>query len=284
MTTWRIEAQPGLSNAQYEQVERLQSECEAAGGLDLKLELTRTEASAADDTLMAYAGEQLVGYCGVDAGTDAEVCGMIHPDHRRRGIGTALLDRVLMLAARAHKDSALIICEDASSTAIDWLRRRGATLHQSEFRMVLNLDTAPSPGAVATRLTTVSSDTRAALVRLLVDAFAETPASVNERLERSQRSAGEETLIAYEGEKLIGTTRLLTTARRSMIYGFVVDRALRGQGHGRSMMQATLKLLQERRVEEVGLEVEPENVPAVRLYRSFGFRVVTTYRYMRLPV
>jgi ribosomal protein S18 acetylase RimI-like enzyme len=48
------------------------------------------------------------------------------------------------------------------------------------------------------------------------------------------------------------------------------------------MLDAALALLRSRGVAEVGLEVDPENTPAVRLYESFGFSPVTTYRYMRL--
>ena len=90
--------------------------------------------------------------------------------------------------------------------------------------------------------------------------------------------------MAYEGETLIGTTRLVTGPRRSMIYGFVIDSGLRGRGHGGSMMKAVLDRLRDRGVSEAGLEVEPQNTAAVRLYSSFGFRVITTYRYMRLAV
>jgi ribosomal protein S18 acetylase RimI-like enzyme len=50
------------------------------------------------------------------------------------------------------------------------------------------------------------------------------------------------------------------------------------------MLAAVMARLREEGVIEVGLEVDPENTPAVRLYERFGFRTVTTYRYMRLCV
>jgi ribosomal protein S18 acetylase RimI-like enzyme len=153
--------------------------CEALEGLDLKLELVPAHKRAPKNTFLAYSANQLVGYCGISDGHDAEVCGMVDPAHRRRHIAGGL---------------------------------------------------------------------------------------------------------AYEAGSLVGTTRLVSTARRTMIYGFVIDRALRGQGHGRSMMRAVLGWLRDRGITEVGLEVEPGNVAAVRLYAGFSFQAVTTYRYMRLPV
>ncbi len=67
-----------------------------------------------------------------------------------------------------------------------------------------------------------------------------------------------------------------------MIYGFVIDAERRGQRLGTRMLEAVLDLLRSRGVAEVGLEVDPENTPAVRLYTAFGFSRVTTYRYLRL--
>ena len=67
-----------------------------------------------------------------------------------------------------------------------------------------------------------------------------------------------------------------------MIYGFVIDKERRGQRLGTRMLEAVLTRLRAEGVAEVGLEVDPENTPAVRLYKAFGFETVTTYRYLRL--
>jgi ribosomal protein S18 acetylase RimI-like enzyme len=63
----------------------------------------------------------------------------------------------------------------------------------------------------------------------------------------------------------------------------VIDRNRRGRGLGTRMLHAALARLSAAGVTEVGLEVDPENAPAVRLYQAFGFETITTYRYMRLP-
>jgi ribosomal protein S18 acetylase RimI-like enzyme len=282
VTVWKIEARAGLTPSQYRDVVRLQGVCEAREGLDLKLELVPAHNRPSKDTFLAYSADELVGYCGISNGHDAEVCGMVDPAHRRRGIAGGLLEGALAAVASSDKESALVICEDASPAALGWMRRRGATLDQSEMRMVLRLSSAPpSPTAAASQLRSATRADRAELVRLLSDGFPEAAAFVQTRL--AEQTADEETLMAYRGGSLVGTTRLATTARRTMIYGFVIDRALRGQGHGRSTMRAVLDLLRDRGVDEVGLEVEPTNVAAVQLYHGFGFQVVTTYRYMRVP-
>ena len=69
-----------------------------------------------------------------------------------------------------------------------------------------------------------------------------------------------------------------------MIYGFVIDERRRGERIGTRMLATVLDQLRAERVAEVGLEVNPDNTPATRLYERYGFQTVTTYRYMRLAV
>ena len=60
--------------------------------------------------------------------------------------------------------------------------------------------------------------------------------------------------------------------------------AAEARGWERACSRAVMARLRADGVPEVGLEVNPENTPAVRLYERFGFETVTTYRYMRLPI
>src|ERR1019366_4040294 len=87
-----------------------------------------------------------------------------------------------------------------------------------------------------------------------------------------------------EGSTIVGTLRLTELSSRTMIYGFVIDESRRGRRLGTRMLAGVIAQLRAEGVEEVGLEVNPENTPAVRLYERFGFVTVTTYRYMRLAV
>jgi ribosomal protein S18 acetylase RimI-like enzyme len=278
----RIEAHAGLTPAQYQAVVALKDDCEAAQPIDLKLELARADSSTSVNTFLAYEGAQLLGYCGIDPGAEAEVCGMVHPAHRRAGIASRMLNEAIDVAAAGGRASILVICEDAAPIAIAWMQRRGANLSQSEHRMLLALNrAAPLPGATVT-LRRMDPGDRQAVARILSVGFSEAVPAIEERLARSALSGDDETLVAFAGGNPIGTTRLVHSPHRSMIYGFVIDGAVRGQGHGGAMLRATLERLRARGVSEVGLEVDPDNIAAVRLYTRFGFRVVTTYRYMRL--
>jgi ribosomal protein S18 acetylase RimI-like enzyme len=83
---------------------------------------------------------------------------------------------------------------------------------------------------------------------------------------------------------VVATLRLTETTQRTMIYGFVIEQRLRGRRLGTRLLAAVIEQLRDEGVADVGLEVDPENTPAARLYERFGFKTVTTYRYMRLAI
>lgn len=281
MAEWTLETRAGLSPPLHARVVELQRACEIADSSDLKVEVSTEERSDAPDTLLALRNGDIVGYCGVDAGADAEICGMVHPDARRAGIGTDLLVAALDLALSRGRASALVICEDAFPPALEWLERRGARLESAEHRMVAALD-ADTPGGPVATLRRADLDDAPALIDILSDGFPNAADFVKATLESQRASASEQTLVAVDGDTVIGTARVVLTPRRPMVYGFVIKRSLRRHGLGGDMLRAVFDHLRAGGATEVGLEVDTTNAAALHLYTRFGFRTVTTYRYVRI--
>jgi ribosomal protein S18 acetylase RimI-like enzyme len=210
---------------------------------------------------------------------------MVHPAWRRRGVATELLTHVRGAGRRLGREHILFICEDSGPVALAWMRRAGAADDSAERRMTVRLDAGPGRSETSGRGSEAPLELRAAteadrdvLLGLLGDGFSETAEQVTDRV----LSSSDELLVGLDAGVVVGTLRLTVTPRRSMIYGFVIDRERRGRHLGTRMLDAVFNLLRTRGVADVGLEVDPQNTPAVRLYEGFGFTTVTTYRYMRL--
>jgi ribosomal protein S18 acetylase RimI-like enzyme len=81
--------------------------------------------------------------------------------------------------------------------------------------------------------------------------------------------------VALADGKVVGwcdvAVRPRPTQRHSGILGMGVIRDYRGQGIGRSLMQATLAAAKARGLRRIELTVRVDNEPARRLYESFGF-------------
>lgn len=287
MGEWTVAGRSRLDPDDRRGIEHLRDVCESAEPLDLKLELDEADGSGQSIHFLAEADGAVIGYAAITAEVNAEACGMVHPAFRRRRVATALLGEVRAAARRLGRRSFLVICEDSGPVALAWMGRLGAAAAAAERRMTLRLPVG-SAGARRTSLPTEApmelrppeSADRAALISLLEDGFSESAQQVVDRLGAATDG---ESLVAVDTGVVVGTLRLTTTSKRSMIYGFVIDRTLRGRGLGTRMLESALARLSASGVAEVGLEVDPENAPAVRLYQAFGFEAVTTYRYMRLP-
>ncbi len=285
MSEWILEGRPRLSENERARIERLRQVCEAAEPLDLKIELDELGGPAEPLHRLALVAGELVGYAGMTRDTRPEACGMVHPGWRRRGIGTSLLADLRAVARGLGRETLLLVCEDSGPTALDWMRRLGAVHEASERRMTLRVDADGiairriAPGGAALELRRPTAADRRVRMRLLMERFDETAEEIEARLASYEDG---ESLIALDRDVVVGTLRLIPAPGRWMMYGFVIDRERRGQGLGSRMLATVLERLRSEGVAEVGLEVDPENTPAVRLYERFGFETVTTYRYMRL--
>jgi len=81
-------------------------------------------------------------------------------------------------------------------------------------------------------------------------------------------------LIVREGRALSGYLCLWEIGREIHITNLAVDPARRRRGLARLLLGAVLHDARQRAVELVFLEVRPTNEEALRLYESFGFRVI----------
>jgi mycothiol synthase len=271
MTAWSVLGRARLDSGDRAKVERLRTECEALEHLDLKVEFDEAEPHDRPIHFLAVAGDQVIGYAGITATDEAEVCGMVNPSWRGKGVGTALLDAIRSAAASLERESVLVICEDAGPVAIAWMHRLGATLDSAERRMILPLaGTAPAAlsDSLETRLAT--DEDHDTVVAVLGEEYSDYP--------------DERRLVGIEDDTVVGTLRLTGSPQRTMIYGLVIDEHRRGRRVGTRILATVIEQLRAEGVAEVGLEVDPDNTPAIRLYERYGFKTVTTYRYMSLAI
>ena len=82
---------------------------------------------------------------------------------------------------------------------------------------------------------------------------------------------------AFLGDELLGTVTLEFSAKpktrhKAHLIGMFVAQAARGQGAGRALLQAAMRLAGDRPgVRVVTLTVTEGNAPAIALYEAFGF-------------
>lgn len=293
--TYEVVGVHQLTGEQAEQARALRDLCNSADGLDLKLGISAsyTAQSAEPYAFLCALDGALVGFCTLSGDDDPELelCGMVHPAYRRRGIGRALLGAALASARRRLATlRVLAICEDASAAGRAFVAAAGGKHSFSENRM----ETTAMPPAHASHATVRNLDVHEAgqdeayeLARVIATSFGQSDDHMAEDIVRDMTVEGERYFLARmcdESNEPVGAFKVFVDKPKAYIYAFGVLPAYRRRGYGREILEDTLSLLFTEGWTAVGLEVDADNTPAQALYRSVGFHDVTVYGYYTLDI
>lgn len=83
-------------------------------------------------------------------------------------------------------------------------------------------------------------------------------------------------LVADEDSKVVGYINISYFEDTANILKIAVDKDERKKGIGFSLLEESIKLLKEKGVCKLFLEVESENLPAIGLYNKFNFKNIRT--------
>ncbi len=244
--------------------------------------------------LLVWQGGELAGFAHLDAtdgpaeGRSAELA--VHPAHRRRGLGSALLRALTSEAGGgpvrlwAHGDlpaaAALAASAGLSRTRALWRMTRSLRVPLAEPRL--------APG-ISVRTFVPGQDEPA---WLLVNgrAFADHPEQgrwTREDIDVREREPWFDPagfFLAERGGRLVGFhwTKIHPAgpapgrAPVGEVYVLGIDPAAQGTGLGRALTLLGLRYLRDRGLGEVILYVEESNVAAIKLYESLGFARAST--------
>lgn len=280
-----------VTDKQVAEILELARLCNTFEGLDLKLGIPTTpqQISAEPRAFLWYAGGTLVGYAGLDhwGGSEGEVCGMVHPNHRRRGLGRALLAAVLGVRGPRGITRLLLVCENASGSGRAFAAAAGARLTSSELHMERDASSISSPNAPAADPALVVRPAARAdaddVVRIVADAFGDDHALVERRVNGEIGDPTQPFYLALLDGRPVGALKIYRMDDEIGIYAFGVAPEEQGRGLGKRMLARLMEQLRGE-TKRFALEVDPDNAPAIATYRACGFAITTTYGYYALDV
>lgn len=237
--------------------------------------------------VLAYQDGTPAGLAVVTGGAGELV---VHPAHRRRGIGRALARAVLEPGARFWAHGEL---PGAVALAASLGLERFRALWQMRRPLAIPLPEVAPPPDVRLRTFRVGSDEEAWL-RVNARAFASHPEQGGwtradlERREREPWFSPEGFFLAERAGRIVGFHWTKVHDRGAAIglgevYVLAVDPAEHGRGLGRTLTVVGLEHLRALGVPTVLLYVEESNRPAVHLYERLGFAHRSTDAMYRPP-
>ncbi|QSF43101.1 GNAT family N-acetyltransferase [Paenibacillus tianjinensis] len=271
-------------------IEELQQRCEQYEGISLKLNwdmLRHSPEAGGAEWLVTYEEDVLVGFIGLYGfGGEMEVCGMVRPGYRRREIFTSLWERAQTIIKRNNITTLLLNAPAASLSASGFLKTLPLVFNHAEYQMKWDAAAVPQGSAEASSaagtviLRPVREGEAHILIELDREGFNMTQEDAAEMFEQQQHEALQEHIMIEMNGQPAGKMRLWTENNETWIYGFTVDRKLRGLGIGRSALQQTIER-ERRNYNGVNLEVALDNPNALKLYESCGFVILNKQDYYR---
>lgn len=272
-----------LTIEELKNIKTLQEICENEGNLQLKLnfDMLKSRLEMYKEDFFHYEDEMLVGFVGsYYFGNKVEICGMVHPDYRRRGVFTKLLEEALDEAKKREVRTILLNAPSESQSAKEFLKNIPCELSMVEYQMKWQKTELHENHSISVRPSISEEDTEAE-IQLDVQCF-----GLNEKDARQYKQENKDLetdlrLIIETGGKIAGKMRLSEMNGEAWIYGFAVFPELQGKGIGRKALSNVVKMEDEKGL-SIFLEVEAKNAHALRLYESCGFRSYHSQEYYKV--
>ncbi len=281
--TQGIVVQAGLSDTDHEHVEQLVAVCNAHEGLNVRVNTMVPSPGApyASRQFVARRDGEIVGFASLDGDTDCEASGVVHPEHRRMGVGRRLVEAV----AQAWKDGGgqtlLLVSEDASESGKAFLARIGAQYRFAEHLMELDVEAARRQmnreGTLELRRADITD--AHTIAQLAATTHGDDIELARQRVERHMRELGFIYYIGLVQGEPIGSLRVERIDGIDYIYAFGVLPQARGRGYGRQILEGVIREILAGEQPRLRIEVQTDNRNALGLYQSVGFKELVTYGY-----
>lgn len=277
----KLTSSRGLSDQELKDIGKLEASCCKNEPLTMKLNWDMLETRSTDEVndFLYYDGDELIGFLGLYGLSEIEATGMVHPDHRRRGIFTELLHAARQECRKRNCSRILMISERSSEPGTGFVRQTGARYTFSEYRMrfaEMGVPDFPQHGIALRKAGPADlaelRHLRAECLGLPQDDKEYTPA-VHDSVYVAE----------LEGES-IGVIGVSIEGESSYIFGFGIKPEKRGRGYGREVLSRVLLELLSHQMTPAILEVAVENEKALSLYQSCGFKEITVYDYYELDL
>lgn len=280
-------SQSDLSNTDFAQIRELETICNRAEGINVKLnwDMMKMREPGKVSDFCFYDQGQLVGYMPLDGfGDQFEITCIVHPDYRRRGIFKSLFAAARDEVRQRQAARLLLVNYRNSQSGNAAVKALGVPYYNSEYHMEVSASALPALPASQINLVEVNAVNVADLSRSLANTFGAGEWNTEAALLADQRRKDGSYFLAELDGQLIGQIGVVTGEDDVYIRAVGIAPAWRGKGYGRQLLSAIVKRMRDAGYQQFALDVETKNENALSLYQSCGFRQSNVYDYYALPL
>ncbi len=270
-----------LSTKQLSDIKELQKICEDGENFQLKLNWDMLQSRNENEVndFFHYEDGKLVGFLGLYGfGNKVEVCGMVAPAYRRKGIFTHLLLEDDNGMKERKVQEILYNTPTNSESGKAFLQKISCSYSFTEYQMKWEEKELSDHKDVILRLATPSDIETEIQLDVQCFGFEEQDArNYNKRIKQEYN----EQFYMIESEGItVGKMRIAHSDGEAWIYGFAVLPQFQGKGIGRKTLTNVINK-EHHNGYSIFLEVEAENANALKLYETCGFKTYHAQDYYK---
>ena len=289
---FKFESINTINSTLEKEIRTLETLCNKSDGTRYQLFLENTyNADRTIDFIYLYRHEgKIVSFLLLFFPTisDVEVYGFTHPDYRRRGLFSSLLEYTNKALKPLGSYSHLFVCDPSSTSGIGFISGINGLCEEIEYMMELNFQ------AFHTYLGQREKRTETIVMKEATMEDCDQISSIASTMYDGENSASSEfvkqTILSDKRQQLIGTVNgkiigICTIGKEEesmMINGLAIERIHQGRGLGRDLLDQILEYIEKKYAIPIKLEVSSINDKAYKLYKSVGFEQMESYGYYRI--
>ena len=295
-----IKLKENINNKDYIIINQLQNICKKIDKSELKLELDYKLALVNETTdinnineFMYFIGDELIGYIGIFSfsgkTTTLEVNGMVHPEHRRKGIFSTLYKLLISEAERRNTKEIMFLSDRESLSGQKFIKKTGAEYKHSEYEMYLDYEfVSKNKFLKEIEIRKATNSDSHEISRQNTIYFSEESHNPIKKdsididltfIPEEEEKRGVIAYIAINNNEVIGKVHLQIYEGVGGIFGLGVLPEYRGKGYGRTILILAVNMLKEKGAKKIMLQVESKNFNALNLYKSCGFYETSVMEY-----
>ncbi|MCA1054460.1 GNAT family N-acetyltransferase [Rossellomorea aquimaris] len=268
-----------LTTKQLHDIKQLQELCEKNEKIKLKLnwDMLQSRESHQDD-YFHYEHDELIGYLALYGfGDQYELCGMVHPLFRKKGIFKGMFHQALTSLKARDAHSLLINTPGTSSSGKGFAEAIRARYDFTEYEMKWDpRHPMPDSGNVSTR--EMMEDDIPYCIKLDIDCFGQKRSDAEAMLKQTLTETGQRSMMILADGHTVGKIRIQRMEGESYIYGFAIDPDYQGRGIGKKALSLVVKE-ESLWTNQIFLDVAATNSRALKLYEMSGFQTIYSQDY-----
>ncbi|MTK11833.1 MAG: GNAT family N-acetyltransferase [Clostridiaceae bacterium] len=279
-----------ISEKEYKEISHLEELCCSKDKTNLKLELdyklnTRRNSEIGlkeINEFLYYVEDILVAYLGISSfgGSNiGEINGMTHPDFRRKGLFKKIFELAMEECKKRNFNKVLLLSDGNSNSGVKFINSVCSEYDFSEYRMkLLNKTTLESTSSINLRKAGKLDGKEIGRQNAIFFNHSEECECFLEEEEELNKI----TYMVELNERVIGKIGVSYSDDSAFISGFGILPDFRGKGYGKASLKEALRLINEKSIYEIELDVECKNNNALNLYKACGFEELSVMSYYKL--